>query len=418
LKVPAPLLLLGGYLAARAVLGALVNPPLNGPDEAGHIEHLRTMIQTGGRHITGVESRQPATYYLLAAIPWQLTDGNGLPTQLFFVRLVSALSGLLTLGTAWAAARLLRPGQPAFAIAVAAVASLAPGYLFLVASANNDPLATGLASLAVLATLHLWRRPCAKFNVQASRFKGTRSWLVVWFVATLAAVATKLTTLPVIVALAMSLTVHWRHVVLRPKSVRALAALVGAAGLAGYAFLVSRPPTSSLAASAARFWPVALARAPLAYLNLGGLGESLRTFWYAYDYAVRWPRSLELLLGGSAVALLVLSCLGLALRRPLPWVVWAVAGAQVALVVGRYGLGDLLHIEMGGAGQAKAFFPAIVPLALLFVAGLWALARRLRLPPAGDRWLALGVFGWLVALDVVSLAVSTWQQYRWWQAGP
>jgi hypothetical protein len=74
-----------------------------------------------------------------------------------------------------------------------------------------------------------------------------------------------------------------------------------------------------------------------------------------------------------------------------------------------------LHIEMGGAGQAKAFFPALVPLALLLVAGLAVAGRRWHL--WDDRWLALGLFGWLFALDVASLALTTWQQYRWWQVG-
>ena len=119
MKAPAPLILLGGYLLARAILGALLNPPLNGPDEGGHLEHLRTLVETGGRHVTGVESRQPPTYYLLAAVPWLAAQGAGSGTQLLLVRLIGGLCGLVTLGAAWAAAALVWPGRTARAIATA-----------------------------------------------------------------------------------------------------------------------------------------------------------------------------------------------------------------------------------------------------------------------------------------------------------
>jgi hypothetical protein len=433
--------LLAGYLLARVVFGALLNPPLNGPDEAGHLQYVRTLVETGGRHVTGVESRQPPTYYLLAALLWQTAQERGPTTQLFFIRLLNTLCGLLTLIAAWSAARLVWPARPALAIAVAAAATLAPGHLFLLASANNDPLAAAFAAVAVLAALHLWGSnekqeatdisgvdegrktkdelasalcPSSLRPDQGRRF-ALRRWLAVWFAASIAAMATKLTAVPLVLALAGALIFHWRHRVFQPRWVRLLAGFAAAALLASYAFLLTRHPTSSLAASAARFWPLAILRAPSAYVGLGGLAESFRTFWYAYDYAVRWPRPLEAVLAGSAIAISALAFLGLILERPLPWLVWAAAGVQVAFVVGRYGLGDLLHVEMGGAGQAKAFFPALVPLALLLVAGLAATGRRLRL--WDDRWLALGLFGWLFALDVASLALTTWQQYRWWQVG-
>src|SRR3954452_11972277 len=158
LKAPALLLLLASYVLARAVLGALLNPPLNGPDEAGHLQHLRTLLETGGRQVTGVESRQPPTYYVLAALPWLAAQDKGSATQLFFIRLPGAPAGMITLAAAWVAAGFVWPGRRALAVAAATVATLAPGYLFLLASANNDPLAAGLAALAVVAALRLWQR--------------------------------------------------------------------------------------------------------------------------------------------------------------------------------------------------------------------------------------------------------------------
>jgi hypothetical protein len=95
-------------------------------------------------------------------------------------------------------------------------------------------------------------------------------------------------------------------------------------------------------------------------------------------------------------------------------VIWGVALAQVAFVLFRYGLGDVLRIEMGGAAQAKAFFPAIGAYALLFAGGIGQVGSIARVP---QRCLVLGVFGWLLALDAASLAVTTWHHYRWLQLG-
>jgi hypothetical protein len=129
-----------------------------------------------------------------------------------------------------------------------------------------------------------------------------------------------------------------------------------------------------------------------------------------------------LLLGATALAVSVAALSGLAWlaqRRAgsdlcVPGVVWVAALMQVAFVLGRYGFGDVLAIEMGGAAQAKAFFPALAPLALLFAAGF---TTALRAVGATDRWTTLGLFGWILTLDAVSLAVTTWQHYRWWPAG-
>ena len=83
----------------------------------------------------------------------------------------------------------------------------------------------------------------------------------------------------------------------------------------------------------------------------------------------------------------------------------------MASVVVRYGLGDVLGNEMGGAGQAKAFFPAQLPLALLFCSGLATIARRLGW--ASSRGLAGGLLAVLLALDALSPLVTTLWHYHW-----
>ncbi|MBI3970106.1 MAG: hypothetical protein HY332_02350 [Chloroflexi bacterium] len=428
------LLLLAAYVICRAALGALVNPPYNGPDEAGHVEHVRSLIESGGARITGVEARQPPMFYRLAAGLWLATEGAAVPARLFALRLLSGAAGVILLGAAWAAARRLWPGRPWLAAASGTIAVLAPGHLYLLASVSNDPLAAALSALFVLGILHL-----ALDRVEgddgpagaAQRTHRRRMWWAITLGAGAGAALTKLTTLPVLAAGGAALIVSHRKPLLalwRRWAVRAAGALVLAGGLAAYVGLLRQHPADSFLAAAAHFGPLALLRAPVAYVQLGGLAESTRTFWYAYDYAARWPQTIELFVLASAVAASLAAALGLILARKwVPAVLWLAAGAQLVFVAGRFGFADLLQIEMGGAAQAKAFFPAILPLSLLFVAGLSATRDRLRALAApgqphdgdarGDRWLALGMFVWLLGLDTLSLAISLWHHYRWWQIG-
>ena len=398
-------MLLAGYLVARTVLGALLNPPLNGPDEGGHVEYVRSLVASGGRHVSGAEARQPPTYYFVAALPWQAAAGTASHTQLFWTRLAGIVGGLLTLVCAWAGAQALWPERPTRRLAVASIAALAPGYLYLLSSVNNDPLAAGLASVAVVAAIRLWKG------------ETRRRWTLTWVAASAAAPATKLTAAPVVVAMAAALCWRYRTALLRPRWTRAAGMVVAFATVGGYLFLLSRHPTTSAAAAAAHFAPPAVVRAPFAYLSQRGFAESFRTFWYAYDYAVTWPPAVEGALAGSAALLCLLAVLGLIFERPpLPGLVWAATGVQVALVLARYGLADVLHVSLAGAAQAKSFFPAIVPASLLLVGGMAAALRRLW--GARERWMGLAVFVWLVALDAVSLTLLVWHHYRWWTALP
>ena len=412
-------LVLAGYLLARAALGALVNPPFNGPDEGGHWEYIETWLATGGRGVTGVERLQPPTYYAVAALPFRLTDGQPIADRLFAVRLLSALAGLVTAGATWLAARKLWPERPLLAVTAAAVATLAPGNLFLLASVNNDPLATALASVAVLAALSFWLTP-------------DRRWLALWLAASVLAIGTKLTAAPVLLGTAAALLWRYRGWIAGRVGRRALAA-GGAAGalavLAVYARLLAQPPSTSRWASLAHFWPLTLLRALPDYVR-GGLGESFGTFWYAYDYGVRWGGATGTVLATLGALLVLGAAAGLlwwALGRRrakaippqrslgLPLVLWLGAGAQIGSVVLRFGFGSVLAIEMGGVAQAKGFFPALLPLALLFTAG-WAVLYR-ALGGKDDRWLTLALLGAFILLDWASLGVSLWQHYRWLQVG-
>ncbi len=104
-----------------------------------------------------------------------------------------------------------------------------------------------------------------------------------------------------------------------------------------------------------------------------------------------------------------------ALLCALPLLLWLGAGAQVATVILRFGFGTVLQIEMGGVAQAKGFFPALLPLALLFTWGWAGLYRALG--GRDERWLTLGILGAFYLLDWISLGVTLWHHYRWLQVG-
>jgi|GEM_PF-2468252 len=508
------LILLLAYLIARASLGTLLNPPLNGPDEAGHVEYVRTLAESGGRQVTGVEANQPPLYYAIAAALWKLATPLSTEARLALVRQLSVAAGATSLLLTWHAARRLWPAQPLLAMAAAMLAALAPGHLYLLASISNDPLAEALAGLVVLLALMLAApagavsRPVPPVGQQGDlrchqqsegagsgapdgdreagatdAMRDRRYWLwLAWAGAAAAAMATKYTTAPVLAATAAALAWHYRHHWSRRRWARAGLVAAGLAALALYGRLLLQPPTASFAAAAAHFGPQALIRAPFAYVRLGGLAESFRSFWYAYDFAVRWPRSLELALAVPTAAALAMASAALiaearsraadcpsppaplpprgegsarlSLTIPLPQegkenegpsppaplppgergartaappaerratqrlggalVLWLAAGAQIAFVVSRFGFGDLLHVEMGGAAQAKAFFPALLPLALLTTDGLATTWRWRGLDP---RWGTLLLLGWLVLLDATSAALTLWHHYRWLQVG-
>jgi len=393
-----------GYLLIRAALGAALNPPLNGPDESAHVEYVRSLAVHGLSGVTGVEARQPPLYYALAAIPWQLATGQPEHTRAFAVRLLSAICGAGTLALTWRIAQTIWPGHHLRA-ALAAMLTLAPGHLFLLSSVNNDPLASALSALAVLAAVKLCLEPASwpRWALLAG--------------AVLAALAAKLTALPVVLGVTIALAYRHRAVLRASRLALAVAGVGATAGLAAYVWLLTIPPTTSALAAAARFGPLAIVRGPLAYLTRGGLVETFRTWWYGYDYLVRWPAAVGAPLAVSAALVSLVAAGGLLFSwrlARLPAVVWLAALAQAAFVLGRYGFGDLLQIEMGGAVQAKAFFSALAPLAVMFAFGLTGAAQRLGL---SDRWLTIGTFVWLLVLDSMSLSVTLWHHYRWWQIG-
>lgn len=414
----------------RGALGAILDAPGIGPDERGHLQYLRTFTAGGWAAVQGVEARQSPLGYLPTLAAWWLAGGTTDPEAQAFApatlsvpalaaRLVSvAWSGANAWAT-WRVATTIWPRRPWTGLLATALASLVPGHVYVNASVTNEPAATTLATVTILAAARATGAP-----VPARRARS-----VAWAVVAATAVATKLTNLPVAVAtgaaITWSLRSTWRPWFAR-RPVRAAAWAVAATGVAAYGALLTRHPSSSYAATAARTWPEAIVVGSVAFVRDGAATEALRTFWHAWDYDVAWPAAIDAPLTALLAAGVLLAAAGAILGAfPAPGTayacLWFPVLAQVGFAVVRYGIGTIAGAEMGGAAQAKTFFPAIAPASLLGAAGLVAIAapvaRRAITPGAEDaplvRLVTVGVLGCLVAADVAGLVASTWRHARW-----
>ncbi len=432
------------FVATRGLLGALVNPPFNGPDERGHVLEVATILHLDVSDEDRVSQHQPRPYYIAAALAIRLL---GIPVDpehpdwqvLLPLRLASVLLGLLTTAATYITARHALRGDtaaaPALALAAALVAGLAPIHQFTMASAANDPLAIALAAVstaaAVVIVAHGWSRYRALVLVGAAlaavATKSTGWGAIV--VAGLVAVAALRRRRPVVrqggTTLASGETGSRRPGVQWSISDRWL---VGAGvasvlvGLAGLLLVVRLAPKSFFVTHQLPFLLPAAWGLPANYLlTPGGLSETFRTFWVQPDYAVP-----ALPAATIAAALFVLAAvlggLRLAIARrlqPAPLqrapalVLLGSVLTQLLLIGYRYSLGVEKEILLGGAAQAKFMLPALPAIAILLVVG-WAGL----LPVTQRRWLPALVLVAMLAVDAATLLPFLWQHYQWLELRP
>ncbi len=430
------------FVATRGLLGALVNPPFNGPDERGHFLEVATLLDLDVPNDDRASQHQPRPYYLAAALAIYLL---GIPVgpehldwpALLPLRLASVLLGTLTTAVTYVTARYaLRGGAtaaPTLPLAAALVAGLVPIHQFTMASAANDPLAIALASAstaaAVATVTHGWSRNRALVLIGAA----------------LAAVATKATGWGAVVVAGSIMVAALR----RPRQATRQSGAPGASdgigprkpglrwsisdrwlvgagaasvlvGLAGLLLVVRLAPKSFFVTHQLPFLLPAAWRLPENYLLApGGLSETFRTFWVQPDYAVP-----ALLAATIAAALFVFAAVlgGLRLtiargisplRRTPALVLIGSVLIQLLLIGYRYSLGVEKEILLGGAAQAKFMLPALPAIAILLVVG-WAGL----LPVAQRRWLPVLVLVAMLAVDAATLLPFLWQHYQWLELRP
>jgi hypothetical protein len=440
----------------RGALGAVLDAPGIGPDERGHLMYLQTFATNGWSGVQGVEARQTPVGYLPTLAAWWLAGGPADPTAMAFApttvatptlaaRLVSVAWSGVTAWAVWVLASLLWPTRPWTALLATLLATLAPGYVYVMASVTNEAAATTLATLTILTGAQTTAAPASD---------RTRR-IAIWAIVALIAVATKVTNVPVVaataLAIAWSLRTTWRPW-LGYRPVRIGMTITAVVVVGAYGALLTRHPTSSYAATAARIWPEAIVVGTVAIVQDGAAAEAIRTFWHGWDYDVAWPQRLDDALTVPLAGTIVVAVVGaIAATNPTHGastrhaILWIPVAAQVAFAVVRYGIGSIVGAEMGGAAQAKTFFPAIAPAAMLGAAGLvtiatvvWHTMARPNLttsaistedgqragasPPSQStghedpslvRAVTLATIACLVATDLVGLALSAWRHAQW-----
>lgn len=404
------------FVATRGLLGALVNPPFNGPDERGHVLEIAAVLHPDVAGGERVSQRQPRPYYLGAALYLRLL---GIPVDpehldwraLLPLRLASVLMGTLTTAAAYLTARYALRSDPSLALAAALVAGLAPAHQFIMASAANDSLSIALAAASAAAAI-----------VTVTR-GWSRNRALVLVGTAIAATATKSTGWGALaIAAAVGVAALWRHQQWTiPGRWLAGAGVAGVLLGLGLVQLVVRLAAGSFFVTLQLpfLLPAAWGLPANYLLGPSGLSETFRTFWVQPDYGVAALPAANL-----AAALLVLVALvgGVRLafgiqespvRRGPALVLIGSVAVQLMLIGYRYSLAVEKDVLLGGAAQAKFVLPALPAIAVLLVVG-WAGS----LPVVQRRWLPAVALVIMLALDAATLLPFIWEHYQWLELRP
>ena len=195
-------LLLGLF---QTLLMIAIIPPWQGPDETRHFEYVR-LLYDKGRLLTAKDTSlpiqqeilesmqrhdywrfgytqfpydpqnppasfkdvywpidpywlfQPPVYYVMAASALVPVAHAPVDTQLYALRLISLLPGLLTIWVAFLVARELFPDDPQLTVGIPAFVALLPMQAFINGTVSNDQLAELFASLFFLGIVLFYKR--------------------------------------------------------------------------------------------------------------------------------------------------------------------------------------------------------------------------------------------------------------------
>jgi len=354
------------------------------------------------------ETHQPPLYYRLAAILVRVAGGRPLDVQLRWVRYFSALLCAGVVWLSWATARTLFPERPGLAAGIALFVALLPTHAFAYATVNNDNLAAFFVSAQVYVAARVLR--------YGLRWGELASLLLL----TILALVTKRTGFIAPLLLVVTLLAPgWERLRQLWRDQRGRRAVwIGGGGmltlLAGVLLAVAfaRPLLSSLwggffhlpkdvlELAASGSYAQALVKTPYLYYSR----IVFESFWARFGWlnvrlADSWYVVLAAVSGVAGLGLLSAFVRGWRRRfvlQPYQWraiVVFAImAVSAYALIMAKEVL--YLSYTVGVVPQGRYLFPAIIPLATLFVFGLdaWVPAGRKRLA-AWVGFLAFVLFG-------------------------
>lgn len=393
--------------ALLAGLYAVYTPPWQAPDEPAHFNFVRYLVRERRlpelrpgdypveyleeiksrrfppeMSVEGIryQSHQPPLYYILSVPSYALGRALGLETPLLPLRLFTVVLGVASVAAAWALVRQALPDRRDLAMGAAAFMATLPMYVAMTGVVNNDVLAT------LVLTLVVWQ-------LLLARQQGWSTGRVVGLGVLMGlALLTKMQAYVAVGLVALGWAWHaWET---RGES-RALgrpvrqALLMGAVALAlVLPWLVRNVTVYGLAdpLAMARHNQVVVGQLTTADL-LAEIGvvafarrfaqTTFQSFWGQFGWmGVVLPTRVYQALG----ALTGLAVLGVA-DAMLAWrSAWrdksvryalALLGAWLALTVAGYLWYNLRFVQH----QGRYLFPAIVPLGLLFTAGVQRLVQ-------------------------------------------
>jgi hypothetical protein len=168
-----------------AALYATRTPAWQVPDEPAHFNYARTLADTGALPVLRAgdydgpyletlkarrfppelsiapvryESYQPPLYYAILAGLRRLAPGAGLPQDLLYLRLATAIGGSLLLALAARATWTLFPGSGALTLGVPAIIATVPQHLAIAGGVTNDLAAETVVTAALLLAFIELRR--------------------------------------------------------------------------------------------------------------------------------------------------------------------------------------------------------------------------------------------------------------------
>ncbi len=445
--------LLAAVIIVFALIGtlyAMLTPPWQAPDEPAHFNYIEQLVKAQELPVLSAgdwdspyleqlkaeqfppdadlsqieyEDHQPPFYYLLASTVYRVFGGSLLP-----LRLLSVVFGMgIVLAAYYTAARLF-PAYRSIALAVATFVAFVPQHVAMLSSVNNDSLAElVIAVLMVVAVTYLGNpvNPSRKTQEMEALSLSSRPHSAALGGLVGIAFLTKLTIYgPAVVIAGTAIILRWR---IENHPVRwllkqiawagGLALLIGAfwwirnisiygwpdflGQIAHESVVVGQLRTSSLIAETsfpAYLWQM--------------IATTYRSFWGQFGWmSVPMPGriylGLGLFLSFDLVGLVIL----LIKSRKLPEMNRVVRAGSVALLLGllttafQYLYYNVTFVQF----QGRYLFPALIPVGLIVIAGIWGWKVLFEgwLKREGWQkaltWLPLLAVSWLLPLAIYAL---------------
>lgn len=421
-----------GYLVL-GVLYAILTPPWQAPDEPAHYNYIRQIADAGCCPIIAegdydfdylealkanqfpddadvstieYEDHQPPLYYLLGTPVYAGANGS-LTAQRIFSVVIGA--GVIIL--AYLIVRRIFPEQPLLALASSMLVAFIPQHIAIHASVNNDSLAELTLALVILGCIRYLRLD--QDNLEAVVGLGALAGL---------ALLTKLTVyLPAVLAVAVAISLKTRAqkqsfswFLQRGVVAGAVALILGGlwwvrnaitygfpdiTGLAAHDEVVTGQPTTASFIEAQGLIP---------YVS-GFFRTLFNSFWGQFGWmGVPMPRRVYQII----LVFLIVAIVGgiiLIARRSL-----SIDGKQrrmlfvlLAVLLATFA-GLFIYNLTFAQAQGRYLYPALIPLALMVVLGLygWSVLIRAWLPESLQQvadWLPVLALIWLPALSLFAL---------------